>query len=246
MADRRHIGPKLKLMTQVPKVYSPDYFHYQFMQLQGFTNKVADSEGGGIPSGFSDVNPSTIVAGAAADPGVETDGWASAEHVHPISTGSAVDISEVFVSSEGTSTALARANHIHASPYVPMWRTYVEFTFTDFSTAALSKSLELLSLPDFSVIYGFILQHDTAFGGGAISAYTVEVGIVGDTTKYTSPFDVFSAPSATNFLSVNSMGQETCGTGTPTSIKITARSVGANLNAAATGMVWVEVLWSAA
>ena len=240
-SGRRFVGQRPRLVGAVPTSYDPLYFQAQFQRIQRMLEKVWDSEADGIPAGFSDSDPSPIQAGDAADPGDQTSGRSAGPHVHEVLTGAAVDIDVGFTSGEGSGAALARAEHIHANPYVSMWRFGNEFTFSDFSAASPSNTIELFSLPDCGVIDLIEIDHDEAFGGGGLTGYTVEVGITGDLTKYAPPIDVFSAPNTIPNLVV-CFGSESV-ISTAISVKITARATGGNLSAATAGHVWVNCRW---
>lgn len=116
------------------------------------------------------------------------------------------------------------------------WTEY-DFTYSDFSDASLVKTIDLVTLTSNQCIEKVLIKHWTAFGGGSISTYTIEVGVVGDLSKYASAFDVMSAVSDTNCqLSINS-NIETIGT----VLKITARSTSDQLQYANSGQVSVYI-----
>lgn len=102
---RRWLGPKPQIIGRPPEDYARD--------LQRVIDRLWDSDTEGIPAGFKDVLPEPIGAGATADAGTETEGWAAADHVHAPVTGSAVALDPASTSSEGTGSALARAAHTH-------------------------------------------------------------------------------------------------------------------------------------
>lgn len=126
-----------------------------------------------------------------------------------------------------------------ASSAVGQWTKYTK-TFTDFSTAATTNSIALLTLPIKGVVEDVVIKHTTAFSGGAISAYTVSVGISGTLAKYATAFDVFQAVADTT--AQISAGGFVENFGSTTSVLVTAVSTGANLNAAGAGSVdiWVK------
>lgn len=134
-------------------------------------------------------------------------------------------------------------NAIRTTSDGPTWVKYT-FTYADFSTAATTNSLDLLSLPAGGIIQGVKIKHSAAFTGGAISAYTIQVGIVGTLNKYASAFNVFQAPGNTVQQLSTTAGTENGGAAT--AIKVTATSTGANLNAATAGSVDIWVLQSKA
>ena len=115
---------------------------------------------------------------------------------------------------------------------------------TAFTAAATSESIMLFTLEAGGVIHAVKIKHSTAFTGGTLTAFTVEVGISGSTTKYASAFDVFQAITATTFQITEVVDSEDHGAGT--TIQITARSVGDNVVSATAGSVDVWVLVSKA
>ena len=125
----------------------------------------------------------------------------------------------------------------------PSWTKYT-VTHTALQTAGTSNDIELFSLVAGGIVHAIKIKHSVAFGGGAIASYTISVGIAGNLTKYASPFDVFSAPSNTNFQLSSTVGSENHGAAT--SIRIAAVSTGANLNASTAGSVDVWALTSVA
>ncbi len=110
----------------------------------------------------------------------------------------------------------------------------------DFTAAASSQSLTLFQLPAGGVIEMIKAKHSEAFAGGAISAYTIELGITGTPKKYMSPFDVFSAPAATNHR-VSTSGDEESHDEL-TDILVTGEATGGNVDDAMAGTVeiWVK------
>src|SRR5574341_447739 len=80
-------------------------------ELERFLRKLYDSETNGIPAGFNNVNPTNVQAGTTGTPGTEASGWAAANHQHPVLTGAGTNLANA--NAEGTSSALARADHKH-------------------------------------------------------------------------------------------------------------------------------------
>lgn len=114
--------------------------------------------------------------------------------------------------------------------------------FASFSTAATTLSINLFVLPAGADIHEMKMKHSTSFLGGAITAYTISVGIAGTVAKYAAAFDVFQAVSGTAFQLSHSVGSESH-TAT-TQIIATATSTTANLNAATQGAVDIWALLS--
>ena len=124
------------------------------------------------------------------------------------------------------------------------WWTKYTVSYSDLSAAATTNDVELFSLPAGGVIHGVKIKHSTAFSGGAISAFTVSVGITGTLAKYASAFDVFQVVANTTQQISSTVGTENHGAAT--SIKIEATSTGANIDQATAGSVDVWVMWSVA
>lgn len=124
-------------------------------------------------------------------------------------------------------------------PGLARWTRYA-VDFADFAAAGTSASAELLSLPAGWCIHNVLLKHSEEFSGGAISAYTLSVGITGTPDKYLAAFDVFQAPGATVFSFGTTQGLESMGAAT--SIKVAAVSTSANLDQADQGaaVIWVR------
>lgn len=106
-------------------------------------------------------------------------------------------------------------------------------TFTDFSTAALTNTIALITLPAKSIIYNTVVSPTTAFTGGIISAYVVSVDVVsvGDLIPNTSVFTVPTRPYESNTDTF------ACTIGSTEAVFITATSVTGLLNAATQGSV---------
>ncbi len=125
----------------------------------------------------------------------------------------------------------------------PRWfKVGSAFTAADFSKAATTNSINLFVLPAKATIHAIKIKHSQAFAGGAISAYTVSVGIVGTVAKYATAFDVFQTVASSALQSSSNLGSEDDVSGTQ--ITITATSTGANLSAATAGSVDVWALLS--
>ena len=136
--------------------------------------------------------------------------------------------------------AVNTANDITLINNIPIWLKYT-FTYSALSTAALTNSITLVTLPAAGIIHAIKLKHSIAFTGGALSSYTLSVGISGNLDKYANPFNVFQATGNTTFYIAYGMFSENHGA--TTSVLLTATSIGANLNAATAGScdIWVLV-----
>ena len=118
-------------------------------------------------------------------------------------------------------------------------------SYTDFSTAGTSNAIEAFSLPAGCVLLKAKIKHSTSFRGGAIGSYTIALGLAGNTTKYMAGFNVFQNVANTTLqftLDSTSSLPDGPDQGSATSIKATAQSTGANLNAATQGAVDIWLL----
>ena len=120
----------------------------------------------------------------------------------------------------------------------PKWTKYT-VSSADLSTAGTTFSVTIFSLAAAEVIDDVIVKHTTAFSGGSISAYTVEVGTSADKDRFMTPFDVFQSVSGTR--AKTSSTTQVPNFGTTTDVVVTATSTGDNLNAATAGSVDVYV-----
>lgn len=80
--------------------------------------------------------------------------------------------------------------------YAPMKFTH---PVADFSDAGLFKEIALYTLPIGGIIHKIKTKASVAFTGGGAAVATVEVGIVGDTDRYSPAFDVFQAVGNSTF-----------------------------------------------
>jgi len=125
---------------------------------------------------------------------------------------------------------------------VPRWKKFT-VTHTQLQAAATTNNITLFTLPGHGVIHAVKMKHSAAFTGGAISAYTINIGITDNLTKYTIPHNVFQAPGDTVMQLDTTAGFETANS-SGKDIKIAATSTGANLSASTAGSIDVWVLYS--
>ena len=120
----------------------------------------------------------------------------------------------------------------------PRWRKFT-YDHSDFSTGATTFSITAFSLAAGEGIDSVIVRHTTAFSGGSISAYTIQVGVSADLDNFASPFNVFQAAGGTvssvgNFIDVPNFASTT-------DFVVTADSVGDDLDQASAGSVDIYV-----
>jgi hypothetical protein len=114
--------------------------------------------------------------------------------------------------------------------------------YTDFATAGTTNTISGYILPSKTQIVSVEIRHTTAFSGGAISAYTVGVGITGALNKLALNFDVFQATG--NEVAEAYRYGGSLNYGATTDIKFTAISTGANLDQAVAGSVDIYLILS--
>jgi hypothetical protein len=126
---------------------------------------------------------------------------------------------------------------------VAVWTKY-SITAAAFTASAATEDIELFSLPAGGVIHAVKIKHSTAFSGGALSAMTLSVGIVGTLAKYATAFDVFQAVGATVQQLTSTVGTENHSAAT--SIRLAATATTDTLDNVTVGAVDVWVLVSTA
>jgi hypothetical protein len=120
----------------------------------------------------------------------------------------------------------------------PRWRKFT-VDYSDLSSASNSFSVTIFSLLAKEGLEYVLIHHTTAFSGGSISAYTIEVGQTGDSDDYAKPFDVFQASGNTVKKMTNIVDLPNFGT--TTDVTVTGRTVGDTLDNATVGSVDIYV-----
>lgn len=100
---RRFLGNQVRLARRSWEDVAPE--------LEFLLQRLWESEANGIPAGFNNIVPSQIEAGVIGDPGLESSGWAAADHIHEVLTAAATDLANA--NAEGTANELTRADHKH-------------------------------------------------------------------------------------------------------------------------------------
>lgn len=120
-----------------------------------------------------------------------------------------------------------------------VWTKYT-VGYAALQTAALTNTVELLSLPAKGVLEAIIMKHSTAFAGTSITDVKLSVGTVSEADRFLESFDVDSAVADGNFA--ESVMAELLSFSGATSVKLKATAVGANLSALSAGSVdiWVK------
>lgn len=109
----------------------------------------------------------------------------------------------------------------------------------DFAVAATTTDIHLFALGDGEIIEKVKIQHSEPFRGGALTGYTISVGVPGDLTKYAAAFDVFQEVLPRNKQLTNVLGglEENA----QASIRAAVTATGANLNIATQGVVEIAI-----
>lgn len=121
-------------------------------------------------------------------------------------------------------------------------KTEITIQHTEFQSAALTKSNTLFALPAGAIVMFIRLKPSVIFTGGAITSYFLMVGIVGTLQDLMTEYDARNivvgnqeyaeAFAAQSFDFINT-----------TNLKVSARSVGANLDASVSGTALVEIYY---
>lgn len=117
--------------------------------------------------------------------------------------------------------------------------TKIVKSYTDFSTAALTNTIDLFPLPAKTQVSNTFIKHDSQFLGAGITGYTVKCGVVGSLQKLAIPFDVTQVVSDTTARNHTYGGAFDMAN--TTLLKITADSLGANLDQATNGVVQIQI-----
>lgn len=120
----------------------------------------------------------------------------------------------------------------------PQWMKITK-AYTDFSTAGLSNTITIATLPAKSVVHSTIVNPTTTFVGGIISAYSVSVGMI-NTVDLMPASSVLTIPSRPFSSSLTLAGT----IGSTQAITATAIAVTGLLNAATQGSVDIYLLVS--
>ena len=116
------------------------------------------------------------------------------------------------------------------------WTKYTLST-DDLTAAALTQSITLYTTGTEEIISGAIIKHSVAFSDGGAPTVSVEVGVSGETDRYSPPYDIAQAVSDTARQATNVLDLE------PSPIAIEALFTSSvNVDTLTTGSVdiWVK------
>ncbi len=145
---------------------------------------------------------------------------------------------DITVDADGRITAAASGS---AATGTAVWQKFTK-TFADFSTAGTSNSLTLITLDAKSYVENYLIKHSTAFAGGALIGYSVDLGITGNTTLWHSTFNVFQATGNLVYVTQAAVLADPY-RHVAVNVLLTANCGGANLDQATQGSVdvWLKI-----
>lgn len=106
-----------------------------------------------------------------------------------------------------------------------------QYTYVNFLSGSTTNSINGPLIAANTKIEALIIKPTTAFAGGSISSYLIDVGISGDADKYIDAFEMTDSVADTNYLHV----AINASVFSSTQLTITATSTGDNLNSATAG-----------
>lgn len=157
-----------------------------------------------------------------------------------VSSSTIVDLDSLTLEGSANGRTFGSGAKAH---HPPRWKSH-QVGFADVSTANSSRSVTLGSLPRGAVVHAVRIKHQSSFTGGSLSSVTVSVGNSGNLTKYASAFDIFQAVGVATQQYEESPGVNNINVNESLIARFV--SVGANLDALASGLVDIEVLYSVA
>lgn len=119
------------------------------------------------------------------------------------------------------------------------WR-FVYPNMDSFAASGLTEDIEILQLQPREYVAAVLIQPTEQWAAAGLASLTLSVGIVGNLTKYAGAYNVAVAPSGSAFQLASTVGMESVAA--PTSIRLAATAVGANLSTLSAGEATVAVL----
>lgn len=150
----------------------------------------------------------------------------------------AVAADTLLIEDSGAANAKAVVN-VSSLPF-PIGFVTVDITNAALAAAALTNSITLFALPPGYIVIGTRLKVSTIFTGPALTAYFLSIGVAGDTTGLMNEYDGRNiTPGDTEYA--EAMAFQSFNYNASVNLLVSARSVGANLNAANQGAAKVEI-----
>ncbi len=126
----------------------------------------------------------------------------------------------------------------------PAWFRVGSYTFADFSTVIDSFDLNAYTIPIKGVIHGTLITPVTQFAGPLLEAYSIQIGVVGDTARYQSPVDLLNVVPGNGVQIMSPPLLDQVNHVATSSLRIVAISQGTTLDAATAGAFYVDILIS--
>jgi hypothetical protein len=102
-SGRRRLQHEIQLTRRAWEDVAPE--------LQDMLNRLWEGQADGIPAGFNALLPENVEAGDSGTSGLESSGWAAADHAHPVVTGPPAGLANADI--EGSSVGVPRLDHQH-------------------------------------------------------------------------------------------------------------------------------------
>jgi hypothetical protein len=150
---------------------------------------------------------------------------------------------DLFIIEDSADTNKKKSVTLSALPIL-LKAAKIAITHTQFQTAALTNTITLFTLPAGAIVIGTRLKVSTIFTGGTIANYFLSIGLVGTEQDLMTEYDSKNITPATDEYAEGQCFQSFNYSAT-VDLKITARSVTANLSASTQGAADVEIFYIA-
>ena len=148
---------------------------------------------------------------------------------------------DLFIIEDSADTNKKKSVSLSALPIL-LKVAKITVSHIDFQTAALTKSNTLFTLPAGAIVIGSRLKASAIFTGGAIANYFLSIGITGAEQDLMTEYDARNITPAADEYAEASIFQSFNFSAT-VDLKITARSVTANLDASTGGAADIEIFY---
>jgi len=121
-------------------------------------------------------------------------------------------------------------------------KTEITIQHTDFQVAGLTDSNTLYALPAGAIVLFIRLKPSVIFTGGAITSYFLMIGITGTLQDLMTEYDARNIVVGDQEYA-EAFSAQSFNFNAATNLIVSARSVGANLNASVSGTALVEIYY---
>jgi len=126
----------------------------------------------------------------------------------------------------------------------PAWFRVGNYSFTDFSSGGDSFDLNAYTIPIKGVVHGTKITPVTQFAGALLEAYSIQIGVVGDTARYQSPVDLLNVVPGNQVHIMSPPLLDQVDHVATSTLRIVALSQGTTLDGATAGAFYVDILLS--